>query len=447
MQTDAANGVYEAVRQCLMEMNLDAPHIGTAQWSPFRHFVRPAQHVILKPNFVKGEHPLGRPGVLSMITHASILRPLIDYVLLATCGDVRITICDAPLQSSVWDDIIEQSGTAALLQYYASRGIDIQLVDLRREVSFLNEEKVICAREVRERDPLGYVAVDLKERSALAPVLNTGPLEITDYPLRSVSEHHNAQKNEYLISRTILSADFFLCVPKLKTHKKTGISVAMKNLIGIIGDKSWIAHHRRGAPGNGGDEFPHARVVPLMQYRLWSQLKANPALAPAATMVKRLYQQVALRGKKLDEVRMDIAPDSQVFEGSWYGNDTLWRCVLDLNTILFFADKDGNLHDAPQRNYLALVDGIIAGEGEGPMQQTPRPAGMVLASTHPLACDYAAARLMGYDPMKIRTISGSFEHRAFPWINFDRDELERLLANAPDFAPPFRAPAHWRDHL
>ncbi len=38
-------------------------------------------------------------------------------------------------------------------------------------------------------------------------------------------------------------------------------------------------------------------------------------------------------------------------EGSWYGNDTVWRMVHDLHTVLFYADAEGVVRDVPQRRY------------------------------------------------------------------------------------------------
>ena len=35
--------------------------------------------------------------------------------------------------------------------------------------------------------------------------------------------------------------------------------------------------------------------------------------------------------------------DNTIRSGNWYGNDTLWRMVLDLNKVLFYAEIDGNL--------------------------------------------------------------------------------------------------------
>ena len=62
-----------------------------------------------------------------------------------------------------------------------------------------------------------------------------------------------------------------------------------------------------------------------------------------------------------------------IVEGDWYGNDTVWRMALDLNRVLFFADRNGVLQERPQRRYFSVIDGIVAGEGEGPLLPTPKP--------------------------------------------------------------------------
>ena len=53
-----------------------------------------------------------------------------------------------------------------------------------------------------------------------------------------------------------MKCDLFVNLPKLKTHKKTGITCSLKNFVGINGDKNWLPHHTEGVPANGGDEFP-----------------------------------------------------------------------------------------------------------------------------------------------------------------------------------------------
>ena len=67
VQTDAANEVYGAVRETLLQLGLDAEHAGTAQWNPLGGLLLPGQMVVLKPNFVRGSHIWGERGTAGMI--------------------------------------------------------------------------------------------------------------------------------------------------------------------------------------------------------------------------------------------------------------------------------------------------------------------------------------------------------------------------------------------
>ena len=49
----------------------------------------------------------------------------------------------------------------------------------------------------------------------------------------------------------------------------------------------------------------------------------------------------------------------------------------------------------------SLMDAVIALEGPGPANGTPTHMGLLLASTDPVALDWAEARIMGYDPEDI----------------------------------------------
>ena len=67
--------------------------------------------------------------------------------------------------------------------------------------------------------------------------------------------HQHAGRHEYAISRSPLEADVFISIPKLKTHKKCGITVNLKGLVGINANKNWLPHYSFGAPEDGGDQF------------------------------------------------------------------------------------------------------------------------------------------------------------------------------------------------
>jgi hypothetical protein len=53
-----------------------------------------------------------------------------------------------------------------------------------------------------------------------------------------------------------LEADVIINLPKPKTHKKTGLTGAIKNLVGLVGDKELLPHHRNGGATDGGDCYP-----------------------------------------------------------------------------------------------------------------------------------------------------------------------------------------------
>jgi len=52
-----------------------------------------------------------------------------------------------------------------------------------------------------------------------------------------------------------------------------------------------------------------------------------------------------------------------------------------------------------------LVDGIVAMEGNGPIQGSPRTAGVLVAGADPVAVDATCCRIMGINPAKVRYLS------------------------------------------
>jgi len=51
------------------------------------------------------------------------------------------------------------------------------------------------------------------------------------------------------------------------------------------------------------------------------------------------------------------------------------------------------------------VDGIIAGENEGPIAPTAKACGCLVAGVNPLAVDIVSSRLMGFDFRRIKQFS------------------------------------------
>lgn len=441
------NEIYAGIREILFEMGLDREHYGTVEWNPFKNLIGEGENVLLKPNLVFHMHPKGDKEMASMVTNAAILRPVIDYVLIATKGKVSITVADAPVQGGDFERVCEIAGVSALQRFYKDKGIDINVVDMRMVRSLLNRMDVLDKR-IYQRSVKQYCKVDLKDKSELIDVIHKAKrFEITDYGFGAVKKHHDRTKNEYFIPKEVLEADLFINIPKLKTHRKAGMTCAMKNLVGINGDKTCLAHHTRGTKRSGGDEFSQKSVKTWLKVRIWTFLKTNWLGIRIASLIKVFFQKFVWKGKTMKEHNMSHAP-ATFSEGSWYGNDTIWRCVKDLNKIIFYADKSGKMQERKQRNYLCIVDGVLAGEGEGPMEQTTKPFGVVLAGTNPVYVDYVASKLMCYNYKDIPTIVNGFKNRWWALVS-KRAEDVKIHSNCPMdkirdyFVPTFG----WREKL
>ena len=107
-----------------------------------------------------------------------------------------------------------------------------------------------------------------------------------------------------------------------------------------------------------------------------------------ATMLRYVYGASLVLARKFGK--------DTYYIGSWYGNDTIWRTICDLNHIVRYADKNGTLHDEPQRKMLNFGDMIIAGERNGPVSPLPKMLGAVVVSDDPAAFDVTLCKLMGF---------------------------------------------------
>ncbi len=432
---DKENRIYGLVRETLYGLGMDCNNFGTPYWNPFKELVKPGDKVVLKPNLVFDAHEDGRQGVEAMVTHASILRPVIDYILKASGGKAHITICDAPIQSASWDTLIKQNHYQALGDYFKNKNINIELLDLRKLQSFCNKYGGIEKTIQLTGDPRGNCIVDLGKQSCFTPIASDSKkLEITNYPPGIVSQHHNNTKNEYLISRTVLESDVFINLPKIKTHKKAGVTLSLKNVIGIISDKSWIAHHRRGSIYKGGDEFDTLPLPYRLRRSLIHLLRDSRAgvillsyfFAPSKRVLSKLTTFVRPQSERSSfaSVSTLLSDKNIITEGSWYRNDTLWRTIVDLNRCLFYADSNGRLHEEKQRRYFTLLDGIVGMEEDGPMNGTPKLAGCLAAAYNPVVSDYAVASIMGMDPDQIPSIRECFKLVKYGLINFPVEDIE-----------------------
>lgn len=425
-----ANEAYEGVRDALRLLKLDLEHFGQKDWNPLAGVIRPGETVVLKPNFVRDFRETRRGHENCLITHGSIIRAALDYVFIALKGQGRIIIADAPQNDADFEAIRRIVGLDEIQEFYRNNvGFNVEVFDLRPERA-RKINGVIVGHEPLPGDPAGYVRVDLGRQSMFAEVESLGHLLYgSEYDTSEIRRHHTGGVHEYLISRTILNADCVINLPKLKTHKKTGITVCMKNLVGINGNKNWLPHHRLGTPSEGGDQFADDGFAHKIERSVMTAFRhLFPLFGPAKRILAKPLQRLGTR------VFGDTNTDT-IRSGNWYGNDTTWRMVLDLNRILMYADSTGHFRDAPARRMFSIVDGIVGGEGNGPLDPTPKAAGVVVAGANPVAVDLACARLMGFDDQRLPLLRQAFCARALPIAAFEPDAVVCKSTDSGDEQP------------
>lgn len=421
------NDAYAAVRAALYGLGLDRENFGTPHWNPIGALVPKGKKIVLKPNLIRHWNPETRGTVLSVITHGSILRAALDYAFLAAGPDGSVTIAEAPQQDCDFEQIRRLVGFDALEKFYLDTlGRNFKIIDLRREAVTM-QDAIIVSRKALPGDPAGYRDIDLGAKSCFAQTRDVDPQRFrgADYDASVTTSHHTGGKHAYLLSETVLSADLVINLPKLKTHKKTGVTLALKNMVGINGDKNRLPHHSVGSTADGGDEFPNQKLIDRIRSRLTEI--ARPFLKRGiATSVFRLY-------RRTESV---VRGDTFIRSGNWYGNRTTWRMCVDLNRCLYYSNAQGNFFDAqePVRPVLTILDGIIAGEGEGPLAPLDVPLGAVLAAMDPVAIDIAAVRLMGFDERKIPKICEPMQMNTLR-VTQIRDASDLCIAEVaiPDF--------------
>ncbi|MAE71069.1 MAG: hypothetical protein CME06_11455 [Gemmatimonadetes bacterium] len=409
------NAVYEAVRELFRRLEMDGPRFGSIDWNPLGEVIRPGETVVVKPNWVKESHLLRPDDWEEVITHPSVIRAVVDYALLALGESGRIIITDGPQTDSSFRKIVQRTSMGALIDHWRSLGLgpDVELLDLRQE-EHLTRDGVIVRRTRLEGDPLGYVEYDLGEGSEL--VGHKGRYFGACFDMDETNRAHSGGVHRYRISGTVAHADVVLNIPKMKTHKKCGITASLKNMVGINGWKNFLPHHSEGTPRMGGDQFPDDSLKGVLEYHLMGRFKAFINRCPdgVAAVLRHLKKPGRAAFGDTEEV---------VRSGNWYGNDTIWRMVLDLNKLLLYGDRHGELRSKPVRRYFSIVDGIVAGEGNGPMCPEPVAAGRLIGGRNAVAVDQVCAVEMGLDPRKIPSIDRARACRTFPLARFDAGEV------------------------
>jgi uncharacterized protein (DUF362 family) len=415
----------------------------TPAGGPFGHVIPTGARVLVKPNLVLHENE-GPWGLDPLVTHASLVRAAVEGVLDANPS--RVVVGDAPIQSCDFGRLLERTGLREWSQSLAERDPRFAGIhDFRRTTCVLAGGVRVAAENLQPEDR--FVLFDLGRESLLEPVTDRSHrFRVTWYDPRLMAKTHHPGRHQYLIAKDVLDADVVINLPKLKTHKKAGVTCALKNLIGINGNKEYLPHHRLGGAAGGGDCYPRRSQV-KRALEFVADRRNQTASRVGGTwwyaMTVLLTRILRARGDRLG------------FEGSWSGNDTIWRTCLDLNRILLYGRADGTMAEAPQRRVLHVADAIVAGQGDGPLAPRPLPLRLLVAGNNAASVDWVAAHLLGYDVGRVPIVREAFGAFRWPLAKGTPDDVRLagdlihpdgvagLLARAADL--DIEHPIGWRD--
>ncbi len=380
---------------------------------PFGRMISRGARVLIKPNLVLHENE-GPWGIDPLVTHLSLIRAVVEGALRAKPSE--IIIGDAPLQGCDFQRLLSVTGLGewadSMRREPAFKGVR----DFRRTTCIFVKGVRIAAESLQPKER--FVLFDLGRNSLLEPVTDgSDAFRVTCYDPRLLARTHAPGRHQYLVAREVIDSDVIINLPKLKTHKKAGITCALKNLIGINGNKEYLPHHRRGDSQTGGDCYPDHSMIK----------RAFEFTSDKEYMTSSLVMAKVLHGVGRQFIRaLHLTGDRVGADGSWSGNDTIWRTCLDLNRILLYGRLDGTLANQTQRQVLHVVDAVVAGQGDGPLRPQPLPLGLVMAGGNAAAVDQVGARLLGYDPKRLSIVREAFGDGQWPIAKFEPGDVTIL---------------------
>ncbi len=424
------------------DAGLDLAHYGSTKWDPLGDMIGYGRKVLLKPNWVVDRNNLKKGSFECVVTHTSVIAAVLEYLI--KTHPLQIVVGDAPIQGCNFEALSHKCKLNDLKTRFEQMGYDISIRDFRMTKMLrgkYGEKTTLCRR------PNDYCLFDLGDTSWLAPITTENTeFRVTQYNPDELKKNHCAGIHRYLVAREVLDADVVINLPKLKTHKKAGITGALKNMVGINGFKEYLPHHRKGGMIEGGDCYGEGG--PLKGFAESCLDRANMSKTGSCR-----YYWFKLSGvaNRLDAAFFGSGLD---LEGSWHGNDTVWRTCLDLQRILHYGRKDATVANTLQRRVVTITDAIIAGDGDGPLGPSPVPLGVMTLGTNVAALEWVHGILMGFDPKKILLVANSFVEDKWPLTDFSPADIQvcvngEVLANVEDagrFGRNFSAPAGWRGH-
>lgn len=389
------NEVYDMVRAALHGLGLDSEHYDTKDWNPLKGMLPAGGTVVLKPNWVRHFNGVGTMNC--MVTHPSIIRCILDYCVIAGAG--RIILGDAPVQGADIDIFLGDQGYWELQRFYSKNGIEVEIIDFRDLVVQVKNHVIISGDKPR----IGHneiVEIDLGMLSRHVRS-KTDMYAICGYTKDKINEFHASKTDRhcYSLSKTVLEADLIINLPKPKTHRFAGITAAQKNFVGICPDKESLPHFRIGSTKCGGDETNNDSLHASLLWQVYERY---------LIFCKQGRRWLAYWTCAVHSILERTKRKYEYSKGSWHGNDTIWRTILDISLLVRYMDK--NLSFCPTnrpRKILTIGDMIIAGEKSGPLDPSDKPLGIIMASTNCAAFDAVFCGITGFAHQLIPTVRES----------------------------------------
>jgi uncharacterized protein (DUF362 family) len=353
--------------------------------------------IFLKPNWVLQNRSSSDQWCLC--THPNFIIQFVNY--LVQYAPSKITIADAPVQGCKWEQLHSAEFYNRIEKISKASNVKIEIKDLRRLVFTPSEREMHKTQNSIDN----YVIFDLGNQSFLEDVSeeNINKFRVTVYNPDRFLESHAKGMHKYCITKELFDADICISMPKSKTHEKSGITNALKNIVGLNGDKDYLPHHRIGGSKHGGDAYPGKNVVRFFAEQLYD--KANRNLENAS-----YWRWIRLASLVW---RLSIPNRHSRLGAGWYGNDTTWRMVMDLNKIAYYGRSDGTLGKDPVRKFYSLCDGIIGGQKDGPLTPDPLALGFISFTNDSAWCDIATAILMGMEVNKLKLLVAAKDFSPF----------------------------------
>lgn len=411
-----------------------------------KKFLKPGMNVLIKTNLVMDRNFNHDGGVECLYTQAVVVEAVLENIIQLLDGKGKIIIGDAPMQECVFDEL---TGFKEIIERYKSSNIEIELVDFRELTSYVKNGMHYSF--INENAKGKIVNLGKNSEFYLEDNLDCTKMRVTNYDPRILPKHHHDEVHEYYVSEYLLDADVIVNMPKPKSHRKGGATIALKNLVGINTRKEFLPHHTKGSVQEGGDEYLQKNHIHALRSSLLDE--KNKLEAENKHWLAKLLKFPILGCSYI----LKKAGNAYA-EGSWYGNDTISKTIVDLNRIAIYADKTGKIRTTPQRTMIIVADMIVSGEKEGPVNPTPKNVGLIAAGTNSVCFDEAVSTLMGFDYHKIPSIVRARKSKGvLPLVREDEEAL--IFSNISDIDGKriselhsenlywFEPTAGWKNHI